>query len=376
MRALHLRPIVGLVHHGSGPSHTHLAHASFPTELAAYAAAVAQRYPWINDYTPINEPLTTARFSGLYGHWYPHGRSNALFARTLVQQSRATVLAMQAIRRYNPTAQLVQTEDFGKTFATPALSYQAAFENERRWLSLDLLFGRVTPDHRLYRYLIDAGITAAELQFFCAQPCPPDIIGINYYLSSDRFLDDHLATYPRALHGSNGRDAYADVEAVRVCTVSPVSHARVLRDVWERYGVPMVVTEVHNGCTRDEQMRWLDEAWRAAREARDAGIDVRAVTAWAAFGSFNWHNLVTVDTGYYEPGLFDVSHGSPRRTALAQMTRSLARTGDCAHPLLSQPGWWRKPSRLTYPRLPTGDRLAPICGAYGSHDGNLPVHAV
>ena len=36
------------------------------------AARVAARYPWVLDWTPVNEPVTTARFSGLYGHWYPH----------------------------------------------------------------------------------------------------------------------------------------------------------------------------------------------------------------------------------------------------------------------------------------------------------------
>ena len=30
-------------------------------------AASRGRYPWIDAYTPVNEPLTTARFSGLYG---------------------------------------------------------------------------------------------------------------------------------------------------------------------------------------------------------------------------------------------------------------------------------------------------------------------
>ena len=42
-----------------------------------------------------------------------------------------------------PAARLLQTEDLGKTFATAPLAYQADHENERRWLSLDLLDGRV-----------------------------------------------------------------------------------------------------------------------------------------------------------------------------------------------------------------------------------------
>ena len=40
--------------------------------LAQHAENVARRYPWLEMFTPVNEPLTTARFSGLYGHWYPH----------------------------------------------------------------------------------------------------------------------------------------------------------------------------------------------------------------------------------------------------------------------------------------------------------------
>ena len=71
---------------------------------------MAERYPWVQDWTPVNEPLTTARFSGLYGVWYPHERSDQAFVRCLLHQVQATVLAMRAVRRVNPQAQLVQTD--------------------------------------------------------------------------------------------------------------------------------------------------------------------------------------------------------------------------------------------------------------------------
>jgi dTDP-4-dehydrorhamnose reductase len=119
LRELGLRPIVGLVHHGSGTRETSLIDPAFPEKLAVFARAVAARFPWVEDYTPINEPLTTARFSGLYGHWYPHGRDDLTFARAQLTQCRAVVLAMRAIREVNPQARLVQTEDLGKTFSWP-----------------------------------------------------------------------------------------------------------------------------------------------------------------------------------------------------------------------------------------------------------------
>ena len=147
LKELDMQPVAGLVHHGSGPRYTDLLDRRFPTLLARHAERVARRYPSIEMFTPVNEPLTTARFSGLYGHWYPHGRDQATFLRALVTECTAVVLAMRAIRTVRPDAKLVQTEDLGKAFGTPLLSYQAELENERRWLSLDLLCGRVDPHH-------------------------------------------------------------------------------------------------------------------------------------------------------------------------------------------------------------------------------------
>ena len=65
LRGAGIRPVATLLHHGSGPQSTHLLDPTFPESFAAYAAAVAARYPWLQDYTPVNEPLTTARFSAL-----------------------------------------------------------------------------------------------------------------------------------------------------------------------------------------------------------------------------------------------------------------------------------------------------------------------
>ena len=251
LRTLHMRPIVGLVHHGSGPRHTSLIDPGFPQDLAEFAAAVAEHFPWVEDYTPVNEPLTTARFSGLYGHWYPHGRDDRTFVRALLTQCRAVVLAMQAIRTITPTARLVQTDDLGKTWSTPALAYQAEFENHRRWLTFDLLCGRVWREHPLWDYLRWCGVREAELAPFQEAPCPPDVIGINYYLTSERFLDERVERYPPSVHGSNGRDHYADVEAVRVLAAGPAGPADMLRQAWARYRLPLAITEAHLGCTRE-----------------------------------------------------------------------------------------------------------------------------
>ena len=65
---------------------------SFRNKLARYAGAVAERYPWIEAYTPVNEPNTTARFSAMYGVWYPHHMSRASYLRALLNELKGTVL--------------------------------------------------------------------------------------------------------------------------------------------------------------------------------------------------------------------------------------------------------------------------------------------
>ena len=356
IRSLGMTPVAGLVHHGSGPVGTDLLDPDFPRRLARYAARVAAKYPWIDGYTPVNEPLTTARFSCLYGHWYPHATSEGDFLRALVHQCRATVLAMRAIRAVNPHARLVQTEDLGRVFSTPALSDQAEYENERRWLSFDLLFGRVDRHHPWWRRLRDSGLSERHLRDFLDGDVRPDIVGVNHYLTSERFLDERIEHYPPHLVGGNGRMRYADVEAVRVALEpGSLGPAARLREVWLRYGAPMVVTETHHGSSRDEQLRWLHETWCAAQRLRQEGADIRAVTAWSLFGTVDWNSLLTRDLGIYEPGAYDVRGPAPRATALAHAVRDLARTGSFDHPVLDVPGWWRRPGRLHDPGGPGPD---------------------
>jgi dTDP-4-dehydrorhamnose reductase len=353
LREHDIRPIAGLVHHGSGPRYTSLLDEGFAAGLAQHALAAAERYPWIEDWTPVNEPLTTARFAALYGHWYPHARDEGSFYLALLNQIEGVRAAMRAIRTIIPAARLIQTDDLGRTYATPVLSTQAGHDNVRRWLGWDLLCGRVAPGHDLWPRLCDFGLEP-RLRSLAADPCPPNIIGVNHYLTSDRYLDHRLQRYPPASHGGNQILAFADVEAVRVVEPPPGGLRGALQEAWERYRLPLAATEVHNGCTREEQMRWLAEAWRTATDLQAGGVDIRAVTAWALFGSQDWDRLLTAP-GVYEPGAFDVSSGTPRPTGVAKLLKSLATAPDKV--AIDEAGWWNRDIRLLYPSV---SRPAPM----------------
>ncbi|MEZ0169184.1 family 1 glycosylhydrolase [Microvirga sp. TS319] len=347
MRTLGIRPIAGLCHHGSGPRYTHMLDPAWPELLARHAANVARRYPHIDLYTPVNEPLTTARFSGLYGHWYPHGTDYGSFLRILVNECKATVLSMRAIRKVQPDAKLVQTDDMGKTFSTPLLGYQAEHENQRRFLGFDLLCGMVDRGHPWWPVFIECGVEERDLELLLEGDAAPDLIGINHYLTSERYLDERMKRYPEHHWGGNGRHRYADAEAVRMpLPPGDLGPAARLREVWERYKRPIAVTEAHHGSSRDDQLRWLMEVWNDVNMLRDEGADIRAVTVWSLFGAVDWNSLLTQRNGFYEPGPFDVRTAEPRRTALAHAAEALAKTGTYDHPVLDRAGWWKRDIRF------------------------------
>jgi dTDP-4-dehydrorhamnose reductase len=347
IRELGMRPIGGLLHHGSGPRYTSLVDQDFAPKFAAYARAAAERYPWVEDWTPINEPLTTARFSALYGHWYPHLADEHLFWAALLNQIEGVAGAMREIRAVNPRARLIQTEDLGRTYATRAVSHQAEFDNARRWMTWDLLDGRVKPDHPLWERLDGFGF-GDRLRALADAPCPPDVLGVNHYLTSDRFLDHRTGDYPPERIGGNEFMAFADVEAVRVALPAPDGLEGALGEAWARYGLPLAVTETHNGCTREEQVRWLRQSWESAERLRGRGVDVRAITAWALLGTYDWNSLLTRQAGHYEIGAYDVRGPQPRETAIAAELRRLGTGAGAVHPATPGAGWWARDIRLAF----------------------------
>nr|WP_307722078.1 family 1 glycosylhydrolase [Pseudoduganella albidiflava] len=357
LRDLGVNPIVGLVHHGSGPRHTSLVDPEFGPKLAEFAGAVARRFPWVEYYTPVNEPCTTARFAGLYGVWYPHGRDDLTFLQALINQCKGVVLSMRAIREVNPNAKLVQTDDLGKTYSTPEMAEWADFYNERRWLAWDLLCGMVDEDHELWKYFLKSGIPAEDVLWFRDNPCPPDVMGLNYYITSERWLDHRGERYPAQYVGPHG---FADIETARALATPTPGIGPLLEETWERYGLPMAVTEAHIDANREDQLRWLHEVWNAAHDVRRKGADLRAVTVWSLLGSYDWNCLVTECRGYYENGAYDLRSPEPRPTALARLMRELSSGRTPSSPVLQGLGWWRRPGRFLCPPVATSATVAAL----------------
>jgi dTDP-4-dehydrorhamnose reductase len=327
-----VEPIVTLLHHGSGPPYTSLVDPAFPMLFADYAAATARRFPWVTRWTPINEPLTTARFSTLYATWYPHTFfDHAAFGRAIVNEALAIAYASERIRDVIPGARFLLTEDLQSfTAADERVEAYVAHKRDRMFLSCELLQGRIVDGHPMHRYLVaDCGIAPAELKYFERSPQPPDVMGWNYYPNSERWLES-LAD------GGHRNLCVVDVAPERM-DMRPL-----LRAAYARLGLPFALSEVHVLGNERERARWMLQRFADALAVRTEGVPVTAFGAWAAFGMVDWTSLLCRFEQVREDGIYTCGAPgrTPRRTLVADVVTELAAGRVPATP--SEPAWWER----------------------------------
>ena len=100
-----------------------------------------------------------ATFSAAYGWWNEQLSSDRAFVTALTHIVKANVLAMQAILAVRSDAIFVQSESSEYFHAdSPAAIKPAEIANSKRFLSLDLNYGRRV-DSEMYEYLMDSGLS-------------------------------------------------------------------------------------------------------------------------------------------------------------------------------------------------------------------------
>jgi dTDP-4-dehydrorhamnose reductase len=202
----------------------------------------------------------------------------------------------------------------------------------------------------MWNYFLRLGISKETLHFFLDNPCPPDVMGFNHYITSERFLDEDHKKYPSFTRGGNELQVYADIESCRVPHGQPSGLNVILKEAWEKYNLPIAITEVQLNCGREDQARWLKEVWEVCCELKKQELNIIAVTAWALLGSYGWDKLLTSKKMSYEPGAFDLTSGLPRPTALVSVIRSLVSGQKYSHPVIEHKGWWQRDVRFIYER--------------------------
>ncbi|HEY0778026.1 MAG TPA: family 1 glycosylhydrolase, partial [Gemmatirosa sp.] len=299
IRRRDITPIVDLCHFGVPDWIGDFQNPDFPARFAVYARAFAERFPWVQFYTPVNEMYVCAIFSARYGWWNEQLTTDAAFVTALKHVVQANVLAMRAILDSRPDAIFVQSESSEYFHAkSPAAIAPAERLNEIRFLSLDLNYGRRVSSE-MYEFLLDNGMTRDEYHFFLGQRLKQHcVMGNDYYVTNEHLVDPQGET-----------EAAGEVFGYHVIT----------SQYYARYGLPVMHTETNlaQGPDGDEAVRWLQKEWANVLRVRNDGIPVLGFTWYSLTDQVDWDTALRENNGRVNPlGLYDLDR-KPRPVGVA-----------------------------------------------------------
>lgn len=273
---LGIEPILDLMHYGTPLwMERSFVDPRYPDAVAAYARAVAERYgDRVRYYTPLNEPIVNALFCGMRGLWPPYLRGERGFLRVGIALAQGIVKTVQALKAIDPGFVMVHVEAAGRTLAARAELEPIASEyRHRSFLFFDLITGRVTADHPLFRWLLFNGVSYRDLEDLAGQAISIDVMGLNFY--------------PQWSTQQVELDAGGRLR-LRVAEKQGQGFQEMLAGYYERYGVPMMITETSARGTLDIKRRWLDASVSAVRALRQTGIPVIGYTWFPLFTMIDW----------------------------------------------------------------------------------------
>jgi beta-glucosidase/6-phospho-beta-glucosidase/beta-galactosidase len=298
MRELGIEPIVDIVHFGVSDWLENFQNPALPEALAAYAGAFADRYGWIKFYTPVNEMYVTTRMSTLAGAWNEQERTEYAFVTAIRGVAKASVLMMAEILDRRPDAIFVNSEssEFHQPCCpNPEIQHTADFENQRRFIALDLLYG-VPVRADIYAYLLDNGMPRDEYEWFMLQNIGRRaILGLDYYEWNEKLInsDGHI-------------EGLGELFGWYVITMQ----------YYKRYRRLIMHTET-NTPDADAAPNWLWRQWHNVRLIRNDGVPVVGFTWYSLLDQIDWNIGLTRPLGNVFPvGLYDLNR-DPRPVALA-----------------------------------------------------------
>ena len=104
LQAHGIEPILDLFHFGLPDDIPGRRRSRLPGRCETYPAAVAERYPWVRYYTPVNEPFVTAWLSAKEGLWNERRHDDVAFVAALDNVVTCVILGMKHISERRPDA--------------------------------------------------------------------------------------------------------------------------------------------------------------------------------------------------------------------------------------------------------------------------------
>jgi beta-glucosidase/6-phospho-beta-glucosidase/beta-galactosidase len=290
-------PIVDLCHFGVPHWLGNFQNPDIAEALAEYAGAFAERYPWARFYTPVNEMYVGARMSALDGLWNEQCTDEKSFITAAFNLAGASARMSDAILAHRRDAIFVNSES--SEFCQPCcpdddIQERADFENERRFLPLDLIFAHEVSEGML-ACLREHG-READYRHFLARSVPHhSILGLDYYEWNERLIDQNGSA--RALGELFGWYVIA-------------SH------YFERYRRTMMHTET-NRLDAADAPRWLWRQWHNVQLLRKTGVPLVGFTWYSLTDQLDWEIGLARANGKVDPvGLFDLNR-DPRPVGLS-----------------------------------------------------------
>ena len=289
LKRLDIVPIVDLCHFGVPDWVGNFQNPDFPELFAAYARAFAERFAWVQLFTPVNEMYICATFSAKYGWWNEQLTTDAGFVTALKHIVKANVLAMKAILEVRPDAIFVQSESSEYFHAdNPAAIGPAELMNSMRFLSLDLNYGRRV-DSEMYEYLLDNGMTRDEYHFFLGQKLKQHcIMGNDYYVTNEHRVAADGSTRPSG---------------------EVFGYAEITRQYFHRYRLPVMHTETNmiEDASGTSAVDWLWKQWANVLRVRNDGVPMVGFTWFSLTDQVDWDSALRVKAGNVNAvGLYDL----------------------------------------------------------------------
>ena len=293
MQRLGIVPIVDLCHFGVPDWLGDFQNPDFPRHFARYARAFAQRFPWVRLYTPVNEIIVCAKLSALHGVWNERRRDERSFATALAHLCRANVLAIREILEVRPDAVFIQSESaeqFHAGASDAACRERTRFENERRFLSLDLLLSQPL-SAEMGLYLLDNGLSRDDLTWFMNHGLDSRIvIGNDFYERNEQLV----------LAGGGLQPAG---EVFGWASIARQYHARYRRLIMHTETNP--IGSVHRDSAAAP--RWLWKEFLNVMHLREQGVPVIGFTWYSLIDQVDWDTAMAHDRGVVNPvGLYDL----------------------------------------------------------------------
>ena len=259
-RKTEIQVIWDLCHYG-WPDGLDIFGPEFVDRFAEYARAVARVIAQETDepaaFCPINEISFWSWAGGDVGYLNPFavGRGFELKAQLV----RASLAAIDAIWSVDPRARILHAEPAIHILPNPDPEARKDAEGHRlaQFQAFDMLSGQLWPQlGGDERYL--------------------DVVGVNFYPANQWLLDG-----PTVWRGDRRYRPFR----------------KILMEVWERYGRPIVLSET--GAQGAERGPWLEYISEEVRAARSAGVPVEGICLYPILDYPGWDDDRHCQTGLW-----------------------------------------------------------------------------